>query len=188
MEIALLTPQEERVASKTDLVLRNQRLVYYFANRYESRGVALEDLVQEGNLGLIRAARTFDPERHVKFITYATWWVRRYMQVAVRKARQVPDPHRWDGLRAAGNIIEDTPDRNHPLPPEGLREALDEAISTLPRHLRRTVQALFFAKKDTTFAAIGRRLRRSRESARQYAIEAMDTLAQHPALQEWRTP
>ncbi len=82
-----LTPDEERdlarrvkhdgdEASLRRLVEGNLRFVVSYAKRYRGLGVPFLDLIHEGNLGLMEAARRFDPERNVKFITYAVWWVR----------------------------------------------------------------------------------------------------------------
>lgn len=60
----------------TKIINANERLVWKIARSYSTRGVDVEDLVQEGKIGLLKAIEKFDPERGIKFSTYATWWVR----------------------------------------------------------------------------------------------------------------
>jgi RNA polymerase primary sigma factor len=63
-------------AARDHLIMANTRLVISIAKRYRGRGVPFHDLIQEGNLGLMRAVDKFDPGRGYKFSTYATWWIR----------------------------------------------------------------------------------------------------------------
>jgi RNA polymerase primary sigma factor len=65
------------------LVRANSRFVISIAKKYQNRGVALKDLIQEGNIGMIRGIRKFDPERGVKLISYAVWWIRQALQDAI---------------------------------------------------------------------------------------------------------
>jgi len=84
--LPLLSPKEEVELAKRvregdqkaieKLTLANLRFVVKIAKEYQGRGVALADLINEGNLGLFRAAQKYDERKGVKFISYAVWWIR----------------------------------------------------------------------------------------------------------------
>jgi len=70
-------------AALEDLINRNLRLVVYWAKRYRSSGLPIQDLIQEGNIGLMRAAEKFDPRKGTRFSTYASWWIRQALARAI---------------------------------------------------------------------------------------------------------
>ena len=82
----LLTTDEEKALAREvrkgdleamqELAKRNLRFVISVAKKYQNRGLPLSDLIGEGNVGLLTAARKFDPDQGVKFISYAVWWIR----------------------------------------------------------------------------------------------------------------
>ena len=79
-------------AERATLAARNLGFVTWIARDYRHCGVAFEDLVAEGYLGLLEAARRFDPERGIKFTTYAAWWIRKVILSALDAAPVVRRP------------------------------------------------------------------------------------------------
>lgn len=144
----LLTAEEEvyfaRLALKGDEAARkrmiesNLRLVVKIARRYMNRGLALLDLIEEGNLGLIRAVEKFDPERGFRFSTYATWWIRQTIERALmNQTRTIRLPIHVVKeinvyLRAARQLAQKL-DREPS--PEDVAEMLDKPIEDVERML-----------------------------------------------------
>lgn len=142
-KIELLSPEEERVLTGLvrrgcekalhELVVRHQPLVTAMAKRYGHPNAPYEDLLHEGFVGLLDAARRFDPERGTRFCTYARWWVRHYMQRYVTLNRRMVSPSQARNMRRLRQSLRRTThqceqDRRERVSAEELAQRLDVSV------------------------------------------------------------
>jgi len=183
----------------SQLVEGNLRFVVSYARRYRGCGVPALDLIHEGNLGLIEAARRFDPSRNVKFISYAVWWVREAMMQAMASEmrafsfppkllatlgkasldRSLSEPIGSDGGYASTRELGDTLAADDPSVDDAIihRRTLEDlagAVNALNRKEREIMRLRFGlgGERPQTLQQIGDYMSLSRERVRQLEARA----------------
>jgi RNA polymerase primary sigma factor len=136
LEAAVVRGQEARKR----MIQCNLRLVVSQAKRYSGRGLSFEDLVQEGNIGLIEAVERFDPQRGVRFSTYAVWWIRQgILRAIANQARTVRLPaHVSEKLSRLWRTRERLASQLHRRPTD---QELAEQMGVSPREVRRLIRS-----------------------------------------------
>jgi len=144
-KISMLTPEQEKElarkikdgdkAALSKLIKSNLKFVVFIAREYQDKGLPLEELISEGNLGLIEAARRFDATRGIKFISYAVWWIRQSILRALAnhsRLVRLPINHIWS-LQKMINTLNDM-EQNLGRQPELEEVASEMKMSTQKLH------------------------------------------------------
>jgi RNA polymerase primary sigma factor len=179
-------------AARNALITANLRFVVLVAKSYINRGLPLEDLINEGNIGLINAIDHFDPERGCHFITYAIWWIRQAMIKAIHAAEYAPvqgsdesrEPVSLDSPAfdedGAAPLADMIPDRDGRGPEqafldESLKAEIERLLERLPPREISILRERFGlgGRKPASLEEIGKRLKMTRERIRQIEKQAL---------------
>lgn len=198
-----LTKDEEKVATPEALILSHGRLVIGLARKFARYGADVEDLIQEGNLGLITAAEKFDPGMDVRFSTYAQFWVRQRMQeYVVAYCRIVRTPATPKNKRAfygrqlsvdismekplgEGLVFGDILPSMDPGPDEIVEKGIDgerltaaihKAVETLNPRLADILRSRYLKDEREGLETIGARMNISKERVRQLEFKAIEDI------------
>ncbi|MDP9077726.1 MAG: RNA polymerase sigma factor RpoD/SigA [Bacteroidota bacterium] len=155
-KIGLLSAAEEQelihkikggdTAALNRLVTSNLRFVISVAKRYQNRGVSISDLINEGNVGLIKAAAKFDETQGCRFISYAVWWIRQAIQIAVtEQSRIVHLPYGFATLMGKFNKGKATLEQNFTREP-----SVEEVAEYLNVDIAKMEELMFFSVHEVS--------------------------------------
>lgn len=169
----LITPDEERAlvsrmckgdqSARDRLVNANLRFVIHVAKNFQNQGLGLADLINEGNLGLMTAARKFDPDKGCRFITYAVWWIRQNIHKALETQTR--------SVRVPANVLNDLARLRR------TETELTQALERVPTKDEIAIEADFDrAKADHTLGATYQTLSLDTRRYEQGDISYMETI------------
>ena len=192
VELAQAIKKGDRQALEK-LTRANLRFVVSVAKQYQNQGLSLPDLINEGNLGLIKAAEKFDETRGFKFISYAVWWIRQsILQALAEQSRIVRLPLNQVGsLNKISKAFQKFEQENERRPSaeepiadrtlinESLQKEIDRALSTLTERESDIIKMFFgIGCQEMTLEEIGDKFQLTRERVRQIKEKAIRRLRQ----------
>lgn len=189
--------------AQNEILTSNLRFVFNIASRYKGQGAAISDLISEGNLGLVKAIQKFNPERDVKFISYAVWWVRNSMQEFIKKRQACLNFEKDEdtlNIPLTSNKIPDTEDEWVERKDAVLSDEEDEAKRELHKNQRKIVNELLgilegrekyiveqyygIGCKEKNLEEIGKELGITKERVRQIKLSCLNKLRSNILLME----
>ena len=189
--------------AQNEILTSNLRFVFNVASRYKGQGAAISDLISEGNLGLVKAIQKFNPEKDVKFISYAVWWVRNSMQEFIKKRQVCLNIEKDEdtlNIPLTSNKIPDTEDEWVERKDAVLSDEEDEAKRELHKNQRKIVNELLgilegrekyiveqyygIGCKEKNLEEIGRELGITKERVRQIKLSCLNKLRSNILLME----
>jgi RNA polymerase primary sigma factor len=189
--------------AQNEILTSNLRFVFNIASRYKGQGAAISDLISEGNLGLVKAIQKFNPERDVKFISYAVWWVRNSMQEFIKKRQACLNIEKDEdtlNIPLTSNKIPDSEDEWVERRDAMLSDEEDEAKRELHKNQRKIVNELLgilegrekyiveqyygIGCKEKNLEEIGRELGITKERVRQIKLSCLNKLRSNILLME----
>ena len=189
--------------AQNEILTSNLRFVFNIASRYKGQGAAISDLISEGNLGLVKAIQKFNPEKDVKFISYAVWWVRNSMQEFIKKRQACLNIEKDEdtlNIPLTSNKIPDSEDEWVERRDAMLSDEEDEAKRELHKNQRKIVNELLgilegrekyiveqyygIGCKEKNLEEIGKELGITKERVRQIKLSCLNKLRSNILLME----
>ena len=181
----LIKSKSGDISARNKIVESNLRFVFYIARRFRGRGVAMSDLISEGNIGLMKAIERFDMSKDVKFITYAVFWVKERMMSSIKANSSRIDSSLLDDFKDAdsnddcNNLIKDKVNDVEDEETSHSREDLLDGLMCVLNDKEKKIMEFSYGlcgNKEMSFQEIGKKYHISSERVRQIKLRSLDKI------------